>query len=692
MVRPSDTLPFKFIAQEPGLCENACFVDADFKDLIIKKCAVIRNTPQLSELLKKERPLHNTNVLLDTDQYIAVACDLQDLNHLKTVDTILRREKCSVLFIAEVSMTYMEPQHADAVMQWASQYQNARFCLLEQFLPDGASNPFADTMLRHFQKLKSPIEPAKAYPSLLEQSRRFSKTGWSSVDAKSLWDFWKEDDPQVRKQIDSIEPFDEWEEFVLFASHYFLLVANKRDLYCGEKRQGVGTLPGERHSDKSSTEHELWTQFSALGWSNGMRRHCASFATLNPEAVYVHGGSGSHTRLSDVEIYGRSQPNAHEERQLISHKPPRTELTGHTITEFHGECLLVGGRSSPERASCACYHFDSDAWQRVDDLPMGLYRHCTAAVGDGVLTYGGKLDSTRISDQFYFWRRNQGWSNLAVTGDHPGPRFGASMINMKSGCYAHSPRNRAVLLNGGMNEEGKILDEGYELRLSINDSGNDVAIDCKDITSKLHLTSMGHEAIGRFGATLTHLGEDLLLIGGVCNSGVVRQSDEILLIKPNMTVHKTGAELDPRPLLIGVSAQALPDNTVLLLGEGAVCFSFGPCWNEGIYLVSSQSWELGGEVSWHLLDVSRRQPKPSEENSRHAPAPSKSEAESREPRKTSIAIPTILVRSAEKFKQLVHRSRPAVLKNLDIGPCTEAWTFEYLKNKIGRETLVSCLQ
>lgn len=33
-----------------------------------------------------------------------------------------------------------------------------------------------------------------------------------------------------RLALNNMEPFDEWEEFVLFGSHYFLLIANRSSL------------------------------------------------------------------------------------------------------------------------------------------------------------------------------------------------------------------------------------------------------------------------------------------------------------------------------------------------------------------------------------------------------------------------------------------------------------------------------
>ena len=104
-----------------------------------------------------------------------------------------------------------------------------RFCLLEQFLPEGPEHPFALKMIEHFEKLRTPLRCLVKYSKLQDQQRRFLRYEWSSVNVKSLWDCWL--DPSIisitqRQALDQAEPFDEWEEFILFASHYFLLVAS----------------------------------------------------------------------------------------------------------------------------------------------------------------------------------------------------------------------------------------------------------------------------------------------------------------------------------------------------------------------------------------------------------------------------------------------------------------------------------
>lgn len=60
-------------------------------------------------------------VYLRSDQYMALGCDLRDLD---TLERILRAEfkvpASSILFVAEVSVTYMPVADANALIAWAS--------------------------------------------------------------------------------------------------------------------------------------------------------------------------------------------------------------------------------------------------------------------------------------------------------------------------------------------------------------------------------------------------------------------------------------------------------------------------------------------------------------------------------------------------------------------------------------------
>lgn len=240
----SDVLPWQCWTRYPQYCNDsrAVFVDVDFPDLIRKKRHVVLNTPELASHLTGLQAVRDEQDVfpLRSDRYYQIGCDLRHTVVLEeALASILDLRDCLLMFVAEVSITYMETETADALIQWASSvapgkwqvalwahyhpslwpppmltHCAADFCLLEQILPDGPSHPFAQTMLAHFHKLSTPIKSVTAYSTEHQQHTRFLNRGWSSVRTQSLWSAWHDEfflTGQERRGLNEIEPFDEWE-------------------------------------------------------------------------------------------------------------------------------------------------------------------------------------------------------------------------------------------------------------------------------------------------------------------------------------------------------------------------------------------------------------------------------------------------------------------------------------------------
>jgi hypothetical protein len=127
----SDPLPFQFLAKNPEKCRNIKFIDVDYTMLMTRKCSVIMETEQLRGLLSGvELPVFQGNVVLRSDQYLAVGCDLRELDDLeRTLVGEVDIENCLVLFTAEVSVTYMEVEAADALIKWAAGFHSCWYQL-----------------------------------------------------------------------------------------------------------------------------------------------------------------------------------------------------------------------------------------------------------------------------------------------------------------------------------------------------------------------------------------------------------------------------------------------------------------------------------------------------------------------------------------------------------------------------------
>lgn len=77
-------------------------------------------------LLKTRLRSSDPPVYVRSDQYMAIGCDLK---HLDLLERTLRAEfdisATSILFVAEVSVTYMSVADANSLLQWAGTLENS---------------------------------------------------------------------------------------------------------------------------------------------------------------------------------------------------------------------------------------------------------------------------------------------------------------------------------------------------------------------------------------------------------------------------------------------------------------------------------------------------------------------------------------------------------------------------------------
>ena len=759
----SDPLPFVFLGKQAELCESTTFVDVDYPALMQNKCGIIANTQQLHGLLENfYRTSNDEGVLGAGNPYLAVGCDLRDIEFLKMTlqDAVeIEDDSVAVLFVAEVSIAYMEAEASQAVLEWAASYSDVRFCLLEQHLPDGQDHPFARTMLAHFQKLKTPLHTIGTMDAM---KQRFTSAGWpeTAMEMHSLWELWSEPtflSPEQRRVLDAIEPFDEWEEFAIFASHYFLLLAERKsdtDYTFKPYRASlaanrasrlpspVGSTGSGGQSPDLDPEYRLGVQ--EFPGSQVPRR----FGALIPpamrgqdgDAIGLHGGLGTQERLDDCDTY-----SWFETAQPIDGPPLRTGLMCHTITRLGGtsNCMVVGGRTSPDRALSDCWLRQDGVWQKVQSLPEARYRHCAVPVrlpteprpAHTLMIYGGRTGDGHVLDEWLLWTGESGWTNLRVVGDHPCARFGAAMIT------DHKEGISGVII-GGMTSAGRVLNDFWHWNLQ-----PDMSITCQNVTARASSVLKNNAMIlGRFGAQLVRSEHGILLVGGIAGGTLLSRHHEILNMRSLRPFHVKNA----RPLFVGASVQDV-DGGLLLLGGGATCFSFGTYWSKSCFL--SLGTRPSDDMTWQL--ISSKQPEvrktivgvpgglhlPAAPNDRNSTVSTMSSFSAMSPTstttdrtsaistvsptivtdRTSAMSPTIVVDSPaaspqpnghgpglpaptnvptvhltgnNNFMKYLDAALPIIISGLSLGTCTQYWTNEYLKEAIGvdRQVVVHASQ
>lgn len=687
-----DALPFRMRWKYPTLCQDVKFIDVDYPQLIEKKVHLLRahnfyNTNAGGG--DGHHPIRNKDSALfyaEGDEYSAIGCDLEDLDCLKDLFDEPIGNLTIGLFVAEVSATYMPTSAAEALLKWTRSFGNSRFCLLEQFLPDGPDHPFAKTMLDHFAK-SAPLKSILRYPSLEAQKKRFLDAGWSRVRARNLWGIWQ--DPgfltdEERRAINSVEPFDEWEELALFAGHYLLLVASTddavdvdRSIASSKQGSGSSSIPGW----PSIPANLLYTD---LPRGHGLRRFGA-VCRLDHSTAAFHGGQTCSTRQKPADIYSRST------QSVVWTYPPES-FTGHTITQTGpNKTLVVGGRTSPGRASSKCWISGNSSWTRVADLTPGRYRHCAVSIQspdfEGALIFGGKTGTGEVLDEWSFWDGQDGWQRITPMCKRPKARFGANMV-VTQACSG--------ILLGGMCAAGTVLTDIWRWEIV---KTNKLEIKCYEVQD---LDLQDRLTVCRFGATLTRSRWGSLLVGGVGSCGVVQQGFEMMVITDELSISPptvSGERTVPRPLLIGHGAIKIDDDNILVVGGAAVCFSFGSFWNGGYYLVSSDAVRMESK-SWYYvtpnMDTARNEgggEQPKTEFGHHDSLgfshSSNQMSISKGGELNASKIRTTGMTTAEEFSQILESRAPVVITGSPLGPCSTLWTQEYLTEKIGSNRLVT---
>ena len=549
-------------------------------------------------------------------------------------------------------------------------------------------------MLKHFDKLRTPLRAVHEYPSLDSQQQRFFSLGYSKATARNLWSLWGDAGfltPSQRLALDKVEPFDEWEEFALFAAHYFLVTAHVgQAAHVRSRRDSIVSSASDvsaRTASPRRGEDQLFglTYVENIPTGRGRAHHGAAFAISGGVAIAHHGGIGPQTRLASTDVYGPPSYEIPASRMPSAAIPARS---CHTITTLHNrDIVLVGGRASPSAAMSDCWIHRGEGWDRIQDLPTPRYRHTAAPVilpGNllGLIVFGGKDGPINVLTETLLWDTQNGWRKLQSLASDPMPRFGANMLSLGP---SHG------FLFGGMRQDGVICHGFWRWRLCITDEVV-TGIAFESATGDLDASIGAYAYLGRFGATASIIGGSILIIGGISQPGCIARKYETLSITGDFLNSKSsgkGTELSlmavepdrqrdwPRPFLVGHSSVTTIRGNVLVVGGGATCFSFGTFWNNGSWLVHDNTTRPA--TAWSILDQDAPRVPP--------PSPQASDLTA-EAANLPSPVEHVEVRTAEEFDSVVAKAVPRIIDNVNIGPCRPLWTTPYLRSRIGEDRKV----
>ncbi|KIY00291.1 uncharacterized protein Z520_03976 [Fonsecaea multimorphosa CBS 102226] len=695
-----DPLPFRWLTQGDKLCAGAKFVDVDYDLVMETKRDIIMSTPELRDLLHFSGSScagSDPSVLVDSEEYAAIGCDMRNLRTLeRLLKSMLNLDECSVLCIAEDSTSFMPVCAADALISWSSRLsKDVTFCLLEPCSPDQPDNPFTRKMTDHYAGLGTPLKSVFQYPDDRSQVQRFSNAGFIQIDYQFLWELWADPrflSPSQRMELDHVEPFDDWEEFALWASHHCLVIAQNsvHPILPGKLFKARANSVSSEASDISArtsspynpdSEHFAYRHYNDPG-ELCQRHHGSAYPIPDQDAVAIFGGAGSKSCLSTSAV---CRPRHLNDETPVVLPPEVGARCCHVITALNnGDNILVGGRLSPTQPLKDCWLQKGNTWYRIHDLPEGRYRHRLAPVTlpdnvFGAICFGGKVSPTKVATEVLLWDPHKGWRELRIFGKDPKPRFAPNFVCLG---FNHG------LLFGGMRQDGVICQGFWRWRLVIRDNA---VLALRFRPSHGLDTSIGsYQYFARFGASYGFVQDYLLIIGGIARLGCIPKTYEILSMtgsfstwhdeskEPSFRVSCVEAVCSqdcPRPFLIGHSTLRTRAGMYVILGGGADCFNYGEYFNKGIWVLYEK--EAGLAADWVTV--------PSKA-SKYPPTNSDSSFTAGDRCPEGVLIAPVLLTDPADFHAAVRVSRPLLMNRLHLGSC-RLYSVDFLKTAILQNTM-----
>ncbi|XP_061485291.1 tRNA wybutosine-synthesizing protein 4 isoform X2 [Rhineura floridana] len=576
---------FYFFLKSEGLLDRAVIFEVDFPDVVCHKSALISRTEELAALTGNGASAQALGVVtFSGEDYRLLGVDLSELPRLEeALHGAGLDPKAPTMLLAEVVLTYMEVERSDALVQWAAEhFLKVWFILYEQVHPE---DPFGCVMRNHFSRLNSQLRSLAHYPDCKAQRMRFLQRGWTECSVLDMNEFYTHFVPGDEQQrIQALEPFDEFEEWHLKCSHYFILVASK-----GEALSPTPVFPGLEASSARCLPYFTGTVTASVCASvTGLRRYGHRSVIIAPHVVLTTGGfgehGGRHCRLTELHV-------------LIKHKgvwrtgsvslaKPGGAWDGrlfHTLTPLRaGWAVVLGGRKSPVDPAVEVQRLrvleaadplassspvvELTPLPPVKDLPLPRWRHTATEVvhqGEAYLfVYGGCCSRQSVLADWCFLHLEEELCDQQIPVGGPVP----------AGRHSHSACSWAggVLVAGGLDAAEQPL--GTILFLRPAERG-----------FQWHSIETHPPLTPRYSHTAhVHRGK-LLLVGGVWFHAPSVPGMAVIDLTTGLAAeyHIDTASLEWPLMLHNHSSVFLPEEEeVLLLGGGGSCFSFGTHLNQ----------------------------------------------------------------------------------------------------------------
>ncbi|KAL4224096.1 Leucine carboxyl methyltransferase 2 [Mactra antiquata] len=342
-----------FRLKSKSLLETTVFFEVDFPEVVKRKKALIESNSELLSMVGENclNPAMKSPLIeLSTKTYKLIGADLSLINTLEAALKLCDIDfDLPTLLLSECVLTYMTRRTASNVIRWSGEsFSNSVFVLYEQINPNDAFGLF---MQNHFNSVGSPLKSINYFPTIQSQKDRFTKLGWSRVEAMDMNEFYSTLLTQEEHdRIERLEPFDEHEEWNLKCAHYMVLLGYQGS--CDVLLKSLvskSDVPSGRVSELSGKIKLSFTNpkqpFKRFG-------HCST--QLSPNLVFSAGGfgeqAGKHMRVTDILLVDLVTMETSLFNPNVDNKKIEVSRMHSTISCLKdGRILLIGGRMSPVR-------------------------------------------------------------------------------------------------------------------------------------------------------------------------------------------------------------------------------------------------------------------------------------------------------------------------------------------------------
>lgn len=572
-----DPLPFELLDEKNPASEKfrgrVRFLDVDYSDLMSEKVKIILQNPELTETVGSRVDYRDASVVFGTDRYVAASCNLNYPQSFWSVLDILNLSDPGItkVFVAEVSLAYMPPEHADKIIALCGEAPNSHFLMLEQLTPAGPSEPFSKQMLKHFKKNDSPLLSVQKYFTAEEQKNRFMRLGFPHVNAGDMFKLWQSVDARERSRVEEVELFDELEEFHLFCHHYIICHAtnDNRFQFCENYNFGPNVVV-----EGINIKQDV--QFEMLEYSIDRKfGSCATAKRDKGKSALYFGGSnpGRLNELINIDL----DTGGFVVVSKDAAPPPRM---CHSLTALDdGTFVMIGGRQRPHQGYADSWILSSSSqcWRQGPNLPETRYRHCATQANGDILVYGGVTTGAPFLS--YNHTENAFESCLVE-----GIEMGAPLI---SAAMAFSQDAELGVILGGSADGLNVSDALYIFNYH---------------NKKIYVQSaIRHPLLQRYGAKVSFISaHEVLVVGGTSPEQLFNDETSIIIV--NLHTRKiTGVRIpkqvwqDQPIFLVGFDLASVNSTEHIIVGGGATCYGFGAVNNRGFKIKLSQ--DISGDGS-----------------------------------------------------------------------------------------------